>query len=79
LARSGKAWRITGSSLSSPSTPISSGAVTGRPDQHRQVFVHVDLVGRIADAMPDVGVRNSVFPCWFADPHVDNLPCLNEA
>src|SRR5690242_900194 len=50
--------------------------VAGRPDQHRQVFAHVDLVRRVADAMPDVGVRKPVFPRWLTDPHIDNLPCL---
>ena len=40
----------------------------GWPDQHGQIFVHVDLVGSGADGAPDVGVADSVLASWLGDP-----------
>src|SRR5262249_54760705 len=63
-------WMAAEQIRNGPRSPAShdpedfSVAFAGRADQHRQVVIHVDLVSGAADAMPDVGVGNAVFPRW---------------
>jgi len=43
---------------------------------HLNVIANVDLLGRIADAVPDISVGNAMFPGGPTETHTDNIPCL---
>ena len=51
-------------------------AVAVRADEH-QNLIHVETLHRIANSVEHVIVIYTMLSGWFADPHLDNLPCLS--
>jgi hypothetical protein len=72
------AWMITGSSPSKSRTPTSKSAPL-RAGPMNMNLIHVERLHRIANGMEHVVVIYTVLSGWFADPHLDNLPCLSGA
>jgi hypothetical protein len=63
------AWTITGSSVSTPSTPIQQLAVTRRPDAHREVIIEMPLGDGVADGVEHVFVSDVVLSSGLRDAH----------
>jgi hypothetical protein len=51
-------------------------AVGRGSDQHRQVVVHLYPTYRVANAVQDVCVADTMLASRLTDPHVDNMRCL---
>lgn len=70
------AWMITGVvAILAEDANFQECPVRGRSDDHCQI-AGLEGGDRVADGVPDVVVRDAVFPCWFTYAHIDKIPCL---